>query len=350
MINVLKNFSIETPMGRYPELLNYNFEQIAAEFGHIFLDSSNALTTNFLSPNGRVESHWGVFHNLQCRSFSIIGTDFVLDADFINDLGSHGGTTDRFMLDFTREERIAAYSSASADDWTTDAFRNYFAHDDNVIISTHGQTDFFKYASASPAGPTLRDELDLVESQIAIVVRHLNIKDAYGAVSGGETADVSTATVPGVIAASSDIAYVQALPRDYSEFIERSQTVDPSTDAVLTDISNPKIIDGICKLGPDYTYGIIQSLTNDRFVTIPTDGVPDGGIVTIIFARDYEGSTPAVKLAEGLFILPVDCQLNFGRVEIIRTGDAWDVYRIFPTGKQGCEILIAPELDAVNDN
>jgi len=348
MINAFKNFTVETPIGRYPELLNYNFQQVVAEFGHIFMDSSNALTTNFLSPNGRVESHWGIFHNLQCRSFSIIGTDFVLDADFINDLGSHGGTTDRFMLDFTREEKAAAYSSANSNDWTTDAFRNYFAHDDNVIISTHGQTDFFKYASGAMAGPTLRDELDLLEGQLAIVIRHLNIKDAYGNTVGGQQGSETDAAPVRTGLIDSDNSYETVVLSDITDCIDVSQTVDPSTGDVTEDIRTPKIIDNICKIGPDYNYGIVTNTTG--YVTIPTDGIPAGGIVTVIFTREYDGKTPNIKLNENLFVLPMDCQMNFGRIEIIRTGDAWDVYRIYPTGKQDCEILLTPELDGLNNN
>ena len=180
MRSEFKELSMSTLIGDYPSLFNYNFNAVRNELDYYFDSSNGRLTKSVYAPNGRVDTFWGKFTNLEAEHFTITGTNITFDKSFLEGLSGHNNLGFRFSYDFSDSEKSSAVTSyrnylsgtASEIGW-----RSYFVHDDNVILSTHEQSsDFFKYASSTINGYTLRDELDFVESEISRLIRHGNVK------------------------------------------------------------------------------------------------------------------------------------------------------------------------------
>lgn len=184
-----KNLNMSTQIGNYPSFMNYNFNIIENELNYYFDGSLGKLIKSVYVPNGRVDAYWGKFSNLETDHFTITGTNITFDKSFLETLTGHNNLNFRFSYEFTLNEKTSGISSykdylsgtTSDIDWET-----YYAHDDNLILSTHKNTLFFDRASNSMTGVTIRDELDLVESEISELIHHGNVKDASGDVDMGQ--------------------------------------------------------------------------------------------------------------------------------------------------------------------
>ena len=223
-----KNLSMSTQIGNYPSLMNYNFNVIKNEIDYYFDESLGKLIQSVYVPSGRVDAYWGKFTNLETDHFTITGTNITFDKSFLEELTGHNNLSFRFSYDFSSDDKSQALSSykdylsgSTKDvDW-----EDYYAHDDNLILSTHSSSDFFSRASGSMNGVTIRDELDLVESELSELIHHGNVKDASGDVdlSGGNgdfddptmvASIVSGVSYHGNATAGHDEGYIKALDKD----------------------------------------------------------------------------------------------------------------------------------------
>lgn len=180
MRSKFKELSMSTLIGNYPSMFNYNFNSVRNELDYYFDSSNGRMTKSVYAPNGRVDTFWGKFTNLETEHFTITGTNITFDKSFLEGLSGHNNLGFRFSYDFSDAEKssaVTSYRNYLSGVTSETGWRNYFVHDDNVILSTHEHSsDFFKYASSTINGYTLRDELDFIESEMSRLIRHGNVK------------------------------------------------------------------------------------------------------------------------------------------------------------------------------